>query len=66
MVYKSGKEIVAIFRGSTPVTAIYKGSKLVWQSIRSCFGAGYWVNDKPWIMMKVGKINKYDYGKESI
>ena len=49
MVYKSGKEIVAIFRGSTPVTAIYKGSKLGWQSIRSCFGAGYWVNDKPWI-----------------
>lgn len=49
MVYKSGKEIVAIFRGSTPVTAIYKGSKLVWKSIRSCFGAGYWVNDKPWI-----------------
>lgn len=22
---------------------------LVWQSVRSCFGAGYWRDDKPWL-----------------
>ena len=49
MIYKSGKEIVAIFSGSTPVMAIYKGTRLVWQAIRSCFGAGCWLNGKPWL-----------------
>lgn len=23
--------------------------RIVWQAIRSCFGAGYWLNDKPWL-----------------
>lgn len=27
---------------------VYKGTKLIWQAIRSCFGAGYWRGDKPW------------------
>lgn len=31
-----------------PIGAIYKGSKLVWQAIRSCFGKGFWNNEKPW------------------
>lgn len=22
---------------------------LVWQAVRSCYGAGYWINEKPWI-----------------
>ena len=30
------------------VQEIYKGSRLVWTAIRSCFGAGLWVNAKPW------------------
>jgi len=31
------------------VTEVYKGARLVWTAIKSCFGAGYWVNDKPWL-----------------
>ena len=34
--------------GSKALSYIYYGSKLVWQAIRSCFGKGFWVNDKPW------------------
>jgi hypothetical protein len=31
------------------VTEVYRGARLVWTAIKSCFGAGYWVNDKPWL-----------------
>jgi len=30
-------------------TAIYRGAQLVWMAIRSCFGAGFWVNERPWL-----------------
>lgn len=28
---------------------IYRGARLVWQAISSCFGSGAWLNDKPWL-----------------
>ena len=31
------------------IYAVYKGAKLIWQYIRSCFGSGFWVNKNPWI-----------------
>lgn len=49
MIYKNGNEIKQVFHNSKPISAIYKGVKLVWQSIRSCFGSGAWHNEKPWI-----------------
>lgn len=49
MIFKANKEIVAVFKGSKTITAIYRGTRLVWQSVCSCFGAGYWVNEKPWL-----------------
>lgn len=49
MIYKGKKEVGTIYIGSRPLYAIYRGSKLVWQAIRSCFGNGYWVNAKPWL-----------------
>lgn len=48
MLYKGGKEITAVYVAGRAITAIYKGGKLVWQAVRSCFGAGFWRNDKPW------------------
>lgn len=48
MLYKNKKEISAVYYGSKVITAIYKGTKLVWQAIRSCFGKGFWDNNKPW------------------
>ena len=30
------------------VTEVYKGVRLVWEAINSCFGSGAWINDKPW------------------
>lgn len=49
MIFKEHKEIVGVFKGETPISAIYKGIRLVWQAIRSCFGSGAWINERPWI-----------------
>ena len=37
------------YYGFRPITAVYKGLRLVWTAIRSCFGKGFWINDKPWL-----------------
>lgn len=31
------------------VTEVYKGANLVWSAVKSCFGKGFWINDKPWL-----------------
>lgn len=55
MIIKPGKgELVdrrkMIYPGRWMVaTAVYRGARLVWTAIKSCFGAGFWVNDKPWL-----------------
>lgn len=49
MIYKDVKEITAIHINNKMISAVYKGAKLVWQSVRSCFGSGFWVNQKGWI-----------------
>lgn len=35
------------------IGAIYKGANLIWvtiyNAVRSCFGSGTWLGDKPWL-----------------
>ena len=35
------------------IGAIYKGSQLIWvtiyNAVKSCFGSGTWLQDKPWL-----------------
>lgn len=59
MIQINGKDVSQIRVGNKIVTAVYIGAKLVWQSIRSCFGSGFWINSSPWKMMKAGKTNKF-------
>lgn len=47
--YKNGRNISGIYITNKSIKAIYKGGLLVWEAIRSCFGSGFWVNEKPWI-----------------
>ena len=56
--YQGNKALIARFKVINihirhVVSEVYNitedGAKLVWIAIRSCFGAGYWVNDKPWL-----------------
>lgn len=48
MIYKSNLEMTARYYGSQAISAVYHGAKLVWEAISSCFGSGYWINDRPW------------------
>ncbi len=43
-----GKEIIGRWFGKRLLVASYRGLKLIWQSVRSCFGSGTWEDDKPW------------------
>ena len=65
MIYKNGHIILEIQKDvlelvdkveeqvQKKIGAIYKGTQLVWLSvynaIRSCFGSGIWLKDKPWL-----------------
>lgn len=49
MIRKGLREVVAIAKGNWAVSAVYKGITLVWMAVRSCFGSGVWVDEKPWI-----------------
>lgn len=48
MIQINGNEVNAVRVGQKVVAAIYIGTTLVWQAIRSCFGSGYWTNTSPW------------------
>lgn len=41
MISVGNKEVTAIRVGERVVATVYIGSRLVWQAIRSCFGAGF-------------------------
>lgn len=49
MIRKATKEIIQVVSKNKVVTLIIQGGKILYQGIRSCFGAGYWKNDKPWL-----------------
>lgn len=48
MIYKDGKEVTSLFRGNQAIATVYRGALVVWQAVRSCFGRGMWINEKPW------------------
>ena len=52
MKYKNGKELLGKYLNDTACIAIYKvvGGVVhtLWEYIRSCFGRGFWANEKPW------------------
>ena len=49
MIHKDGNELSARFWGSKIVVSVYRGIKAIWSSVRSCFGSGKWIGNKPWI-----------------
>ena len=59
MISVGNKEVTAIRVGERVVATVYIGARLVWQAIRSCFGAGFWRGDKPWSRTDGWKRMKY-------
>lgn len=31
------------------IALVVMEGRIVWQIIRSCFGQGYWIEDRPWL-----------------
>lgn len=59
MIYvKNRKPVTGIYYKNKIITAVYANARLVWQLIRSCFGSGYWIQDKPWIGTDAWKETK--------
>lgn len=58
MIRKDGHEITGIYRKGHIISAVYKGASLVWMAVRSCFGSGVWINNKPWLNNEKWKNNK--------
>lgn len=48
MIEKNNIEMSARYYGSQAITAVYKGVKLVWEAIASCFGGGMWLSNRAW------------------
>ena len=49
---RKGRDVTGIHRKGHTTTEVVKfiggAWRSVWQYIRSCFGRGFWVNEKPW------------------
>jgi len=57
MIGKNGEDIEAIGFGAQAIAYVSMGAQIVWQAIRSCFGSGFWINEKPWLNEEPWKNN---------
>lgn len=48
MIVSKTKEISQIIYKRTLIGKVYLGLILILEAIRSCFGKGWWINDKGW------------------
>ena len=48
MIHTHHKSIYSIVAEGKVIQSVYYGARVVWQAIRSCFGSGRWINEKPW------------------
>lgn len=73
MIYKNGEIILEIQKDilelvdkveeqvQKKIGAVYRGAQLMWLSvynaIKSCFGSGTWLQDKPWLQSDTWRNN---------
>lgn len=43
------REVTGITAFDKVIIMVVAAGKVVWELISSCFGSGYWINDRPWI-----------------
>lgn len=54
----NNRDIVEIFANNRVISTIYKGGRIVWEAIRSCFGSGMWISAKAWLYNEGWKNSK--------
>lgn len=59
--YFGHKEFSDITAFGKPLVAIYAGvggaTKLIWERVKSCYGRGIWIQEKPWLDNDTWKDN---------
>lgn len=48
MIVFKKKEITTIIHAKRLLVSIVYAGRVAWEGVKSCFGGGYWDNDKPW------------------
>lgn len=43
------KNIETLYLGKQVIQEIRKGTIIIWEAIKGCFGSGFWKNNKGWI-----------------
>lgn len=48
MIICNNIELAARYYGTKTISAIYRGTRLIWEAVNSCFGSGFWIREKAW------------------
>lgn len=48
MIIKNKIELTARYYGLKTISAVYRGTRLIWEAVNCCFGSGYWIREKAW------------------
>lgn len=48
MITRNQIELTARYYGSKVIVTVYRGARLIWEAISSCFGSGCWLGDRVW------------------
>lgn len=57
MIWLGNKKINGVWFGMLVASMLYHSSQRVWSAIRSCFGGGVWIGQRPWVNRDVWKTN---------
>lgn len=49
MMWIDGSGIETMMMSGGMVETMWRNGHIIWQGIRSCFGGGLWLDDKPWL-----------------
>ena len=49
MLYVDKQKIIGIYAMKKTILRVWYGADLVWDIVRSCFGAGWWAPKRPWL-----------------
>lgn len=45
----ANKNVTRITTFDKAIIRVIAAGKVIWELISSCFGSGYWINERPWI-----------------